>query len=228
VGKEREYTIPPGKHLNVQTGDRVSAGQPLTDGPIIPNDILEVQGEDALRRYLLDEVQQVYRLQGVRTNDKHIEVIVRQMLRKVKIKDDPGDTNFLAHQEVDKIRFQEENQRVQMQGGRPAEAVPILQGITKSALSTESFIAAASFQQTTRVLTEAAVAGRYDSLRGLKENVIIGHLIPAGTGSPHYADTHLDIKADAFEDYSEDLEIGGAEESETATGEDTAEEAAEA
>ena len=211
VGKEREYTIPPGKHLNVQTGDRVTAGQPLTDGPIIPQDILEVQGEDALRKYLLDEVQQVYRLQGVRTNDKHIEVIVRQMLRKVRIKDDPGDTVFLAHQEVDKIRFQDENARVQQQGGRPAEAVPILQGITKAALSTESFIAAASFQQTTRVLTEAALAGRYDSLRGLKENVIIGHLIPAGTGSPHYWDTHLDIKAEAFEDYSEDLEVGISE-----------------
>jgi DNA-directed RNA polymerase subunit beta' len=214
VGKEREYTIPPGKHLNVQTGDRVTAGQALTDGPIIPQDILEVQGEDALRKYLLDEVQQVYRLQGVRTNDKHIEVIIRQMLRKVKIKDDPGDTGFLAHQEVDKIRFSDENERVRAQGGRPAEAVPILQGITKAALSTESFIAAASFQQTTRVLTEAALAGRYDALRGLKENVIIGHLIPAGTGSPHYADTHLDIKADAFEDYSEDLEIGVAESSE--------------
>jgi len=210
-GKEREYTIPPGKHLNVQTGDRVSAGQPLTDGPIIPNDILEVQGEDALRKYLLDEVQQVYRLQGVRTNDKHIEIIVRQMLRKVKIKDDPGDTVFLAHQEVDKIRFQEENLRVQQQGGRPAEGVPILQGITKAALSTESFIAAASFQQTTRVLTEAALAGRRDYLRGLKENVIIGHLIPAGTGAATYADTQLDIKATAFEDYSEELEISSAE-----------------
>ncbi|MDX9973134.1 MAG: DNA-directed RNA polymerase subunit beta', partial [FCB group bacterium] len=172
VGKEREYTIPPGKHLNVQASDRVYAGQRLTDGPVIPQDILEVQGEDALRKYLLDEIQQVYRLQGVRTNDKHIEVIIRQMLRKVRIKDDPGDTPFLAHEEVDKIRFQETNQQTLMRGGRPAEASPILQGITKAALSTDSFIAAASFQQTTRVLTEAALSGKRDYLRGLKENVI--------------------------------------------------------
>ncbi|MBX3175771.1 MAG: DNA-directed RNA polymerase subunit beta' [Candidatus Hydrogenedentes bacterium] len=209
VGKEREYTIPPGKHLNVQTGDRVYAGQRLTDGPIIPQDILAVQGEDALRRYLLDEVQQVYRLQGVRTNDKHIEVIIRQMLRKVRIKDDPGDTNFLAHQEVDKIRFAEVNEQTQKRDGRPAEAEPVLQGITKAALSTESFIAAASFQQTTRVLTEAALSGKRDDLSGLKENVIIGHLIPAGTGSPHYQDTHPQLKDKALGDFSDELEIGG-------------------
>ncbi len=214
VGKEREYTIPPGKHLNVQTGDRVIAGHLLTDGPVIPKDILEVQGEDALRKYLLDEVQQVYRLQGVRTNDKHIEVIVRQMLRKVKIKDDSGDTGFLAHQEVDKVRFQEENERTQSKGGRPAEAVPILQGITKAALSTESFIAAASFQQTTRVLTEAALSGKRDYLRGLKENVIIGHLVPAGTGAAYYQETQVDIRSEAIEDFSEDLEIGTGEGSE--------------
>jgi len=208
VGKEREYTIPPGKHLNVQTGDRVYAGQRLTDGPVIPQDILEVQGEDALRRYLLDEVQLVYRMQGVRTNDKHIEVIIRQMLRKVRIKDDPGDTAFLAHEEVDKIRFSEQNEQTQRRNGRPAEAEPILQGITKAALSTESFVAAASFQQTTRVLTEAALSGKRDYLRGLKENVIIGHLIPAGTGSPHYQDTQPQIKDAALEDYSAELEIG--------------------
>ena len=208
VGKEREYTIPPGKHLNVTTGDRVYAGQRLTDGPIILNDILEVQGEEALRRYLLDEVQQVYRLQGVRINDKHIEVIVRQMLRKVKIKDDPGDTPFLAHEEVNKIRFREVNEQTQRRNGRPAEAEPMLQGITKSALSTESFVAAASFQQTTRVLTDAAIAGKRDYLRGLKENVIIGHLIPAGTGSPHYQNTQMVIKDAATEDFSADLEVG--------------------
>ncbi|MFP6582315.1 MAG: DNA-directed RNA polymerase subunit beta', partial [Candidatus Hydrogenedentota bacterium] len=209
VGKEREYTIPPGKHLNVQSGDRITAGQQLTDGPVIPKDILEVQGEDALRKYLLDEVQQVYRLQGVRTNDKHIEVIVRQMLRKVKIKDDPGDTPFLAHQEVDKMRFQEENMKTLEKGGRPAEAQPILQGITKSALSTESFIAAASFQQTTRVLTEAALSGKKDYLKGLKENVIIGHLIPAGTGSALYQNTQVTIQSEAIEDFTSDLEVGG-------------------
>ncbi len=210
IGKEREYAIPPGKHLNVQAGDRVYAGQRLTDGPVIPQDILEVQGEDALRKYLLDEIQQVYRLQGVRTNDKHIEVIVRQMLRKVRIKDDPGDTAFLAHEEVDKIRFQEENERVRNRGGRPAEAEPVLQGITKAALSTESFIAAASFQQTTRVLTEAALSGKRDYLRGLKENVIIGHLIPAGTGSRHYQNTHISIAEDLMQDIAEHFEVGPA------------------
>ncbi|NIA12778.1 MAG: DNA-directed RNA polymerase subunit beta' [Nitrospiraceae bacterium] len=208
VGKERTYTVPPGKHLNVQTGDRVYAGQRLTDGPVILNDILEVQGEDQLRKYLLDEVQLVYRLQGVRINDKHIEVIVRQMLRKVRIKDDPGDTAFLAHEEVDKIRFREQNEQTTRRNGRPAEAEPMLQGITKSALSTESFVAAASFQQTTRVLTEAALAGKRDYLRGLKENVIIGHLIPAGTGSPHYQDTHVVLKGVDSQDYADDLEIG--------------------
>jgi len=207
VGKERDYTIPPGKHLNVHSGDRVYAGQQLTDGPVIPQDILEVQGEEQLRKYLLDEIQQVYRLQGVRTNDKHIEVIIRQMLRKVRVKD-PGDTAFLAHEEVDKIRFREENERTLAKGGRPAEAEPILQGITKAALSTESFIAAASFQQTTRVLTEAALAGKKDQLRGLKENVIIGHLIPAGTGSPHYQNSQAVLTEEATQDFTEELEIG--------------------
>jgi DNA-directed RNA polymerase subunit beta' len=205
VGKDREYTIPPGKHLNVQAGDRVYAGQRLTDGPIIPHDILEVQGEDQLRRYLLDEIQLVYRLQGVRTNDKHIEVVIRQMLRKVRVKDDPGDTPFLAHEEVDKIKFQEANELTLAKGGRPAEAEPILQGITKAALSTESFVAAASFQQTTRVLTDAAISGKRDYLRGLKENVIIGHLIPAGTGSPHYQDTVGVLTESGAENYEEHL-----------------------
>jgi DNA-directed RNA polymerase subunit beta' len=207
VGREREYTIPPGKHLNVQAGDRVYAGQRLTDGPVIPRDILEVQGEEDLRRYLLDEIQQVYRLQGVRTNDKHIEVIIRQMLRKVRIKDDPGDTPFLAHEEVDKIRFQEVNEQTLARGGRPAEAESILQGITKAALSTESFLAAASFQQTTRVLTEAAISGKRDYLRGLKENIIIGHLIPAGTGSPHYQRTTHVVVQDGSQDFEDELEV---------------------
>jgi DNA-directed RNA polymerase subunit beta' len=226
VGKEREYTIPPGKHLNVQTGDRVYAGQRLTDGPVIPQDILEVQGEDALRRYLLDEVQQVYRLQGVRTNDKHIEVIIRQMLRKVRIKDDPGDTPFLAHEEVDKIRFSEVNEQTRRRDGRPAEAEPVLQGITKAALSTESFVAAASFQQTTRVLTEATLSGKRDYLRGLKENVIIGHLIPAGTGSPHYQNSQPKLTDAALEDYTDELEIGMIEREEEPEAEVEAEEKA--
>ncbi|GMW02716.1 MAG: DNA-directed RNA polymerase subunit beta' [Candidatus Hydrogenedentota bacterium] len=220
VGKEREYTIPPGKHLNVHAGDRVYAGQRLTDGPIIPQDILEVQGEEALRKYLLDEIQQVYRLQGVRTNDKHIESIIRQMLRKVRIKDDPGDTPFLAHEEVDKIRFLDTNEQTLRKGGRPAEGEPILQGITKAALSTESFIAAASFQQTTRVLTEAALSGKRDYLRGLKENVIIGHLIPAGTGFREYQDAHPSVVESAAADLSEHLEVAPAEttEEESAAG----------
>ena len=219
VGKEREYSIPPTKHLNVQTGDRVYAGQRLTDGPIIPNDILEVQGEDALRRYLLDEVQQVYRLQGVRTNDKHIEIIIRQMLRKVRIKDDPGDTQFLAHEEVDKGRFADVNEQTQRRNGRPAEAEPVLQGITKAALSTESFVAAASFQQTTRVLTDAALSGKRDYLAGLKENVIIGHLIPAGTGSPHYQKSQPVLKAVELQDFSDELEIADSDLAEEASGE---------
>ncbi|HEX72495.1 MAG TPA: DNA-directed RNA polymerase subunit beta', partial [Candidatus Hydrogenedentes bacterium] len=207
-GKEREYSIPPGKHLNFHTGDRIYAGQRITDGPVIPQDILEVLGEDSLRRYLLDEVQQVYRLQGVRTHDKHIEIIIRQMLRKVRIKADPGDTPFLAHEEVDKIRFSEVNEETQRGDGRPAEAEPILQGITKAALSTNSFVAAASFQQTTRVLTDAAISGKSDHLEGLKENVIIGHLIPAGTGSPHYQNSRPQLP---MEDLEEHLAIGGDE-----------------
>ena len=208
VGKEREYTVPPGKHLNVHAGERVYAGQSITDGSKILQDILEVQGEDALRKHLLDEIQQVYRVQGVRTNDKHIEVIVRQMLRKVRIKDDSGDTPFLANEIVDKTRFQELNQQTLQKGGRPAEAEPVLQGITKAALSNESWIAAASFQQTTRVLSEAALAGKRDALRGLKENVIIGHLIPAGTGSPHHAGASLVLAEGEGEDFSDELAVG--------------------
>jgi DNA-directed RNA polymerase subunit beta' len=188
VGKEREYTIPHGKHLNVHTGDRVVAGQRLIDGPIVPQDILKVSGEEVLRKYLLDEIQGVYRLQGVKINAKHIEIIIRQMLRKVRI-ESPGDTTFLVNEEIDKVAFREENERVIAEGGEPATAEPLLLGITKASLGTESFIAAASFQQTTRVLTDAAMRGKEDYLRGLKENVIIGHLIPAGTGSEHYRDT---------------------------------------
>jgi DNA-directed RNA polymerase subunit beta' len=150
------------------------------DGSVNPHDILKIQGEEALARYLVDEVQEVYRLQGVKINDKHIEVIVRQMLEKVRI-EDPGDTNFLEGEQVDKMRVREENEKVAPKG-RPATFQPLLLGITKASLSTESFISAASFQETTRVLTEAAINGAIDRLLGLKENVIIGHLIPAGTG----------------------------------------------
>ncbi|MFA7693674.1 MAG: DNA-directed RNA polymerase subunit beta' [Candidatus Hydrogenedentes bacterium] len=201
VGKEREYTISPGKLLNVYSGDRIYAGQRITDGPIILEDILEVQGEEALRKYLLNEVQKVYRLQGVRTDDKHIEVIIRQMLRKVRIKSDPGDTPFLAQEEVDKVRFAKVNEETRRRDGRPAEAEPMLQGITKAALSTNSFVAAASFQQTTRVLTDASISGKYDYLEGLKENVIIGHLIPAGTGSKHYQSSRAQLPVDDIEEF---------------------------
>ncbi len=180
-GMTKEYLIPHGKHLNVYKGDYVQSGQPLTDGPIVPQDILRVCGERVLQEYFLNEIQEVYRSQGVKINDKHIEVIVRQMLRKVRI-DEPGDTEFLVGMQVDKWKFAKENERVKKQGKKPASATPILLGITKASLSTDSFVSAASFQETTRVLTEAAASGRRDPLVGLKENVIMGHLIPAGTG----------------------------------------------
>jgi len=181
TGMKREYVIPHGKHLNVYKGDWVTAGQPLVDGPIVPQDILRIGGDKKLQEYLVNEIQEVYRLQGVRINDKHIEVIVRQMLRKVRV-DDPGDTEFLVGQQVDKVVFQQENEQVAKRGGKPASATQLLLGITKASLSTESFISAASFQETTRVLTEAATMGKRDELLGLKENVIMGHLIPVGTG----------------------------------------------
>lgn len=181
TGMKREYAIPHGKHPNVYKGDKVSAGQQLTDGPVVLQDILRVCGDKVLQEYLVNEVQEVYRLQGVHINDKHIEVIIRQMLKKVRI-DDAGDTEFLSGQYVDKIKFQKENARVAKKSGKPASAAAVLLGITKASLTTESFIAAASFQETTRVLTDAAASGKKDELLGLKENVIVGHLIPAGTG----------------------------------------------
>ncbi len=180
-GMTKEYLIPHGKHLNVYKGDYIQSGQPLTDGPIVPQDILRVIGERGLQEYLVNEIQEVYRSQGVKINDKHIEVIVRQMLRKVRI-DDPGDTEFLLGMQVDKGRVADENARAREKGNKPAQGTPILLGITKASLSTESFIAAASFQETTRVLTDAAASGKRDTLVGLKENVIMGHLVPAGTG----------------------------------------------
>ena len=184
-GGEKEYLIPKGKHVRVQEGDRISAGEALMDGVNNPHDLLSIKGEKELARYLVDEVQDVYRLQGVKINDKHMEVIVRQMLRRVRVLD-PGDSSFITDEQVERYRFQEENERVVARGGRPAIAKPILLGITKASLSTQSFISAASFQETTRVLTEASMAGKTDYLRGLKENVIMGRLIPAGTGLPIY------------------------------------------
>jgi DNA-directed RNA polymerase subunit beta' len=181
TGMAREYIVPHGKHPNVYKSDRVISGQQLTDGPVVLQDILRVCGDKVLQEYLVNEVQEVYRLQGVHINDKHIEVIIRQMLKKVRI-EDPGDTDFLPMQQVDKNIFQRENAKVAKKNGKPAQATPLLLGITKASLTTESFMSAASFQETTRVLTEAAASGKHDELFGLKENVIVGHLIPAGTG----------------------------------------------
>ena len=189
-GEPREYSLPRGVHVNVQEGDRVRAGEPLMDGPSNPHDILSVLGEKALHSYLVNEIQEVYRLQGVNINDKHIEVIVRQMMRWVKI-EDVGDTEFLVEEQVDRFRFMEENERVIAAGGRPAQGRPLLLGITKASLSTDSFISAASFQETTRVLTEASISGKIDHLRGLKENVTMGRLIPAGTGFEYYRNVRI-------------------------------------
>ncbi|MBC7430936.1 MAG: DNA-directed RNA polymerase subunit beta', partial [Rubritepida sp.] len=179
---EREYLVPKGKHVSVQEGDYVKAGDPLVDGPRVPHDILRVLGVEALANYLVEEIQEVYRLQGVKINDKHIEVIVRQMLQKVEILDG-GDTTYLVGETVDRIEWEIENEKRVNAKERPSRAEPVLQGITKASLQTLSFISAASFQETTRVLTEAATAGKVDSLMGLKENVIVGRLIPAGTGA---------------------------------------------
>ena len=195
VGDPSEYLIPKGKHLSVREGDRVRAGEALMDGPANPHDILKVLGERALAKYLVDEIQEVYRLQGVRINDKHIEAIVRQMLRRVTVTD-PGDTNFLLDEQVEKHIFEEENERVIVAGGQPAKGDALLLGITKASLSTESFISASSFQETTKVLTEASINGRVDYLRGLKENVIMGRLIPAGTGLGAYKRLTVDVQAE--------------------------------
>jgi len=186
----KEYSIPRGVHINVQEGEHVRAGEPLIDGPLNPHDLLAVLGEKFTQAYLVNSVQEVYRLQGVNINDKHIETIVRQMMRWVKV-EDVGDTPFLLEEQVDKFRFREENDHVIRDGKRPATGRPLLLGITKASLSTDSFISAASFQETTRVLTEAAISGKVDYLRGLKENVIMGRLIPAGTGLDRYRGVQL-------------------------------------
>ncbi len=214
-GEEREYDIPRGTHINVQEGDRVKAGEALMDGPLNPHDILRVLGMNRLQEYLVNEIQEVYRLQGVNINDKHIEVIVRQMLRWVKIKE-VGDTEFLLEEQVDRFRFTDENERVRGEKGEVSQAEPLLLGITKASLSTDSFISAASFQETTRVLTEAAISGRVDYLRGLKENVIMGRLIPAGTGMEYYRNVDIERDETIGEAQREEAEefpeiLGGAE-----------------
>jgi hypothetical protein len=176
--ESRDYAIPAAARLRVHDGDYIHAGQALTEGPLNPQDILRIQGPEAVQMYLVEEVQKVYRSQGVTINDKHIETIVRQMLRRVRV-DSPGDTKMLPGELVDRFKFESENASVLAEGGEPATAQPVLLGVTKASLNTESFLAAASFQETTRVLTEAAISGQVDRLLGLKENVIIGKLIPA-------------------------------------------------
>ena len=202
IGEEKEYLIAKGKHISVQEGDRVTPGDALMDGVNNPHDLLAIKGEKELARYLVDEVQEVYRLQGVKINDKHMEVIVRQMLRRVRVTD-PGDTSFISDEQVERYRFQEENDRIIAQGGQPATGDPLLLGITKASLSTQSFISAASFQETTRVLTEASLSGKTDYLRGLKENVIMGRLIPAGTGLVMYRKLGIKTENDELEEITE-------------------------
>ena len=202
--------MPYGKHLRVHEGDRVEAGERLSEGSVNPHDILRVQGVNKVQEYLVNEIQDVYRLQAVEINDKHIEVIVKQMLQKVRIID-PGDTNFLEGEEVDKTRFNRENDKVLYEGGDPATCQPILLGITRASLRTDSFISAASFQETTRVLTEAAVQGKIDHLRGLKENVIIGRLIPAGTGTTSYQETTYESLESEGNGKAELTEVAAAE-----------------
>ena len=184
-GMEEEHLIPHTKHLVVQRGDRVAKGQQLTDGLVIPHEILDICGVRELQRYLVNQVQEVYRLQGVDINDKHIEIIIRQMLKKIRIVD-AGDTSFLYGEEIDRKAFEAENAKVTKEGGKPGQGSPLLLGITKASLSTDSFISAASFQDTTRVLTEASCSGKTDFLDGFKENVIMGHIIPGGTGFEHH------------------------------------------
>ncbi len=199
AGEVREYIVPHGKHLHVHENDRVDAGDRLCEGSIDPHDILRIKGVGAVQEYLLNEIQEVYRLQGVKINDKHIEVIVRQMLQKVHV-EEVGDTTFLEGEQVDRHKFLSENNRVIAEGGEPATFEPLLLGITKASLSTESFISAASFQETTKVLTEAAICGKVDYLKGLKENVIIGQLIPAGTGMERYRGVQIETDDELIED----------------------------
>ena len=194
--------MPQGKNLRVHRGDHVKAGEALVDGPLVPHDILQIQGEKSVQNYLLREVQTVYRAQGVQIDDKHIEIILSQMMRKVQI-EDPGDSDFLPGAVVDKFRFRESNQTLRKERKKPSTASPLLLGITKASLQSDSFISAASFQETTKVLTEAALAGKSDELVGLKENVILGHLVPTGTGFRNYQKTrvrkNVDLQAAAEE-----------------------------
>ncbi|MCK5064587.1 MAG: DNA-directed RNA polymerase subunit beta', partial [Candidatus Fermentibacteraceae bacterium] len=188
----RDYLIPYGKHLLVFDGDYVRAGERLTEGSVNPHDILKINGIHKVQEYLLNEIQEVYRLQGVKINDKHISIVVRQMLAKARI-DDPGDTTFLEGAQIDRLVLQRENRRMMAEGAKPATSAVLLLGITKASLATDSFLSAASFQETNSVLADAATAGKIDYLHGLKENVIVGHLIPAGTGIKRYRNIKLTL-----------------------------------
>jgi DNA-directed RNA polymerase subunit beta' len=207
--ESKAYLIPYGSRIKVQEGDVLEAGDELTEGSVNPHDILKIKGIRAVQDYMIQEVQRVYRLQGVEINDKHIEVIVRQMLKKIRIETN-GDTNFLPGTLVDILEFEDENERMIAQGLEPAEGKQVMLGITKASLATNSFLSAASFQETTKVLTEAAIKGKVDPLIGLKENVIIGKLIPAGTGMKRYRSVKLDT--DTMDEYmiSEDLDDEGS------------------
>ena len=207
--EERIYPVPYGARLKVVDGQKVNAGDELTEGSINPHELLKVKGVRGVQLYLLQEVQWVYRMQGVDINDKHIEVIIRQMLKKVKV-EDPGDTELLPGGIVDGYLFEEINEQVRKEGGRPAQARPLLLGITKASLATDSFLSAASFQETTRVLTEAAIKGKQDQLLGLKENVIIGKLIPAGTGMSYYRNIKVQAPGDPGEDLPGEMDLQGS------------------
>ena len=198
VGDPKEYLVPKSKHILVREGESISAGDQIVDGAPDPHDILKIKGEKELSKYIVDEIQDVYRLQGVRINDKHIEIITRQMLKRVKITDS-GDTTLLIGEAVEKGEFIKTNQQVISEGGQPAQAEPLLLGITRASLSTKSWLSAASFQETTKVLTDASCEGKIDGLSGLKENVIMGRLIPAGTGLPIYSNTDVEVNAPEIE-----------------------------
>jgi DNA-directed RNA polymerase subunit beta' len=208
-GIQKEHLVPHGKHLRVHRGDRVRAGEALVEGPLVPHDILRISGEEALQNYLLREVQSVYRAQGVKVNDKHIENFIARMLRKVTV-EEPGDSGFLPGLVVDKIRFRAANKKCIEENRAPARGKPILLGITKAALQSESFISAASFQETTKVLTEAALAGKRDTLEGLKENVIVGHMVPVGTGFSLYQGLSVKKNIDLDELAAAQAELGEA------------------
>jgi DNA-directed RNA polymerase subunit beta' len=207
TGESVDHLVPMGKHIVVTDGDKVTRGDQITEGPVSPEDLLEACGSQALQEHLVNEVQSVYRVQGVEINDKHIEVIVRQMLRKVKISD-PGDADqYLWGDQVDRSVFKRVNNEIIANGGKPAEGEPVLLGITKASLETDSFISAASFQDTTRVLTEAATLGKVDYLSGFKENVIMGHLIPAGTGFPCHRDSEFEFTVEEPEPVVHEAEV---------------------